>query len=794
MVRCGRDGVRTAKASASKHSSLFDSRVLFPIEGCEVLPAYGLQDSRNKKPDPKPKVNRNTMCPPSPLGEDHGTGHFYFAKNRTFLLCVDSVNFVGLLRIVRQDKIRLAKFLFSQRSALHTSPDGQRLPASWIPIGLLVALFIFSLRGPATAQIPPARPTKPQPAATPAAPSSPPDRAISHELTHTDLEEFFDLLINDQLARENIAGAVVGIVKDGQIVFAKGYGYADVAKRIPVTSDASLFRVGSISKLITWTATMQFVERNKLSLDEDINTYLDFKIPPAFGKPITLRNLMAHTAGFEDTWRDFGVNDPQQMISLESYVKTHIPRRIYPPGEVSAYSNYGATLAGYVVQRISGKSFSDYVNENIFRPLGMAHTTFAQPVPADLASTVSNGYGLASSPPGPFENVNLFPAGSVSASANDMCKFMLAHLQNGHLNGAQILSPETTRLMHSRNYTFDDRLNSWAYGFYEEPTNGLRIIGHGGDLQRFHSDLHLIPEANTGFFVSYNSKGLGDLGLDRQRLLQMFMDRYFPASDQSKPSEQSFTLDPSVAGVYRPTRRWESSVLKIISLFPAPNGEVEVSIEPDKTLRIDSFEDAAGQPLKFHQIGSLLYEDAESHQRAGFRRGRDGKMQMQVGAPDDVFIQVDAWLKKSLSYFVLIAGLLIVILTLILWPVAAVVRKHYARPLNLSSTERKLRITAWFVSVLFCLLLFGWTVVFAVGLQDFVRIMTGLGRWIIVFGVVGVLCALGTILVWWNALRTWKGPGAGAWMKFHGTALALACTGLLWFALLWNLMNFDLRY
>jgi hypothetical protein len=306
--------------------------------------------------------------------------------------------------------------------------------------------------------------------------------------------------------------------------------------------------------------------------------------------------------------------------------------------------------------------------------------------------------------------------------------------------------------------------------------------------------LHLIPAANTGFFVSYNSKGLGDLGLDRQRLLQMFMDRYFPASDQSKPSEQSFTLDPSVAGVYRPTRRWESSVLKIISLFPAPNGEVEVSIEPDKTLRIDSFEDAAGQPIKFRQIGSLLYEDAESHQRAGFRRGPDGKMQMQVGAPDDVFIQVDAWLKKSLSYFVLIPGLLIVILTLILWPVAGVVRKHYARPLNLSPTERKLRIAAWFVSGLFCLLLFGWTVVFAAGLQDFVRIMTGLGRWIIVFGVVGALCALGTILVWWNALRTWKGPGAGVWMKLHGTALALACTGLLWFALLWNLMNFDLRY
>ena len=658
--------------------------------------------------------------------------------------------------------------------------------------------MIFCLPGPAAAQKLSARSTKPQREATPVNTSSPSHSATTsattHELTRADCEEFFDLLINDQLAREDIAGAVIGVVKDGQIIVAKGYGYTDISKRIPATADASLFRIGSISKLMTWTAAMQLVEQKKLSLDEDVNTYLDFKIPPAFDKPITLRNLMAHTAGFEDTWRDLGAADPQQMSSLESYVKTHIPKRIYPPGEVSAYSNYGATLAGYVVQRISGEPFADYVDKNIFLPLDMKHTTFAQPVPDDLSPMLSNGYGLASSPPGSFEYMNLFPAGSVSATANDMCKFMLVHLQNGQLNGVPILSPETAVLMHSRNYSFDDRVNSWAYGFYEESTNDHRIIGHGGDLQRFHSDLHLILDANTGFFASYNSKGIGDLGLDRQRLLQMFMDRYFPATPHESKPANAFTPDSSLAGVYHGTRCWQSSVLKLISLFPAPNGQVEVSINPDKSLRIDGFDDAAGQPLQFRQIGRLLYEDSNSHLLAAFRRGWNGKMQMQVGAPDDVFLQVDTWQKKSISYFVLVAGLLVVVLTLIFWPVAAVARKHYRYRLNLSVADRKLRIIVWLTCVLFCVLLFGWSAVFVVGLQDFVRIMKGLGTWIIVFGVAGIFCALGTMLVWWNALRTWKGPGASGWMKVHGTALALACTGLLWFALLWNLMNFDLRY
>ena len=665
-----------------------------------------------------------------------------------------------------------------------------------LAIRLSIALVFSCLYRSAGAQIPSA--TKSRDTAT-ASLSAPSNGATRHELTRADVEEFFDLLIADQLARENIAGAVVGIVKDGQVIFAKGYGYADVAKGIPVTADASLFRIGSISKLITWTAAMQLVEQKKLSLDEDVNAYLDFKIPPAFGKPITLRNLMTHSGGFEDTWRDMGVEDPRQATQLESYVKDHIPRRIYPPGEVSAYSNYGATLTGYLVQRISGKRFEDYVDENIFRPLGMNRTTFAQPLPKDLAPMVSQGYGVASSPPGPFEIMNSFPAGSVSASASDMCRFMLAHLQDGQLNGARILSAETARLMHSRMFTFDERMNSWAYGFYEESTNGHRIIGHGGDLQRFHSDLHLILDANTGFFISYNSKGIGDLGLDRQRLLQMFMDRYFPmmsaaSSVVSKSTNEAATSNPDVAGIYLGTRRWESSVLKLVALFPAPNGQVEVSVEPDKTIRIDGFEDAAGQPLKFRQIASLLYEDAENHQRVAFRRGWDGKMQMQVGAPDEIFIQVHAWQKKPLSYLVLIVGLGVVVLVTVSWPVAALLRKHYARDLTLSDSEGALRIAIRVVSILFCVLLFGWAAVFVVGLQDFVRIMTGLGRWIIVFGVVGIFCALGTVFLWWKVLQSWRATDVRRWVKVHGVVGALACTGLLWFALLWNLMNFNTHY
>ena len=240
--------------------------------------------------------------------------------------------------------------------------------------------------------------------------------------------------------RDDIAGATISVVKDGKLLFAKGYGYSDYEKKKPVSAEETLFRPGSVSKLFTWTAVMQLVEQGKLDLDRNVNDYLDFKIPDAFGQPITLKNLLAHTPGFEEQIKDlFTVGS--ESPNLGAYLKTHIPARIYPPGTVPAYSNYGAALAGYIVERVSGRPFNEYVEENIFKPLGMIHSTFRQPLPPTLAPSMSNGYQLASDGPKPFEVVVPFPAGSMSSSAADMARFMLAHLQDGKLGDARDTAP-----------------------------------------------------------------------------------------------------------------------------------------------------------------------------------------------------------------------------------------------------------------------------------------------------------------------------------------------------------------
>jgi len=324
--------------------------------------------------------------------------------------------------------------------------------------GAALALFLFAgdgLSGQIPKKIPPLKPnvetkTETKPVATAAV-------VDKHDLTPEDISAFLDGFVPLQLQRENIAGSVILVVKDGKVLYQRGFGYADVEKRTPVSPSGILFRPGSISKLFTWTAVMQMVEEGKINLDENINTYLDFKIPDKFAKPITMRHLMTHTAGFEESIKDLIIQE-NAPPSLRAYLVNHMPERVYAPGTTPAYSNYGATLAGYIVQRVSGVAFDDYVEQHIFTPLGMTHSTFRQPLPAALKPMMSEGYALASDPAKPFEVISAEPAGSMSVTAEDIAHFMLAHLQEGQYQGTRILNPATMTLMHSAQFALHPAL------------------------------------------------------------------------------------------------------------------------------------------------------------------------------------------------------------------------------------------------------------------------------------------------------------------------------------------------
>jgi CubicO group peptidase (beta-lactamase class C family) len=649
-----------------------------------------------------------------------------------------------------------------------------------------LALLCFALVSSLTpAQKPQLTPKQVPDTQTTSAPSYAPNE--KHELTADDIGAFLDGLVNDELAREDIAGATVGIVKDGKVIFAKGYGFADVEKQVPVTAEGTLFRPGSISKLFTWTSVMQLVQEGKLDLDKDVNEYLDFKIPPRDGKPITLRNIMTHTPGFEETVKDLFVPSNKEMVDLDKYVKAHTPTRIYAPGTIPAYSNYATTVAGYIVQRVSGKPFYQYAQDNVIGPLGMKHTTFVQPLPADLAPMMSKGYQVASQPAKDFEFVQAYPAGSVSTTALDMCNFMMAHLNNGSYNGVEILKPETAQLMHARQWGYDDRLNHMALGFYEDSTNGHRIIAHGGDTQWFHSQLKLVLDQNLGFFISVNSAGKGGGSVD---IFQKFMDRYYPytwpaAEKIADPKADAF----KVAGKYIASRRMETSFLSVLNAF----GQLKVTPKEDGTILVDLLKDPNGEPKHYEEIAPLMYREVHGTTHVGFKQDANGSMVLTLDWPFFIFMRPPAFGNENFNKAVLIYSLGLFLLTLLLWPVAAMARKHYAHPLDLTPKQRRMRLFVRLICLYDLLFVCGWLLLLSQAdapgaLND------NIDKWLILLMVMGVVAVLLSIVVILNAVRNWGQRQIWIWGRLHDVALAVACIAFSWFLWYWHFIGFNMKY
>lgn len=354
-----------------------------------------------------------------------------------------------------------------------------------------------------------------------------------HALEASDLVPFLDGIVPLQLERSDVAGASVLVMQNGEVLLEKGYGYADLKSKKPVDPATTIFRLASISKLFTWVSVMQLAEQGKLDINSDVNRYLDFQIRPAFSRPITLRNLMTHTGGFEEENRDIIVTNPEQTVSLRDFLIRNQPKRIFAPGAIPAYSNYGVGLAGYIVQRVSGQPFEQYVEQHIFAPLKMVQSTFYQPPPASLRRLPSEGYPTdTQKPPIGFEIFKPAPAGGVSSTAADMGRFGQALLNGGELDGSRILKPETLAAMWTPQFRSSDQLPPIGMGFYQVWRNNLRWIGHEGDLIAFHSLFMLEPSQKLLLFISYNSAGGGER--TRPEIIDMFSDRYFPG--QTRPS------------------------------------------------------------------------------------------------------------------------------------------------------------------------------------------------------------------------------------------------------------------
>ncbi|MHB8146129.1 MAG: serine hydrolase domain-containing protein [Vulcanimicrobiaceae bacterium] len=633
---------------------------------------------------------------------------------------------------------------------------------------LLVAMALFTSSAQAAVQTAPAK--------------------TAPAMTTQDLNAFFAGLVPYALHRADIPGAVVIVVKDHKILFAKGYGYADVKTKRPVDPATTIFRPGSVSKLFTWTAVMQLVQAGKIDLDADVNQYIDFKIPPYDGKPVTMRDLMTHTGGFEETVRDLLVDTKAQLLPIDVYLKRRLPTRIFPPGKIIAYSNYGATLAGYIVQRVSGEKFEDYVAKHIFEPLKMVHSTFVQPLPPNLAPLMATGYVNASEgKTKPFEFVDTVPAGASSSTGIDMAHFILAYLNGGNYAGYQLLKPATIKEMWTQQVVPEKGLPGFDLGFYQDDFNGLPIIGHGGDTVVFHSDLHLIPSKGIGWFVAFNSAGKAGAVEDvRNNLFKRFLDRYYPYTPPVEPTVADPQKDAArVAGWYVSSRRVARALAFVYTL-----GQSHVTANPDGTIEASSMKNAAGYPVKWREVAPLRYRQVGGDSYLVF--GTDANGNVISWASDAVNMVSVQQRVTGLRTFGSIKLLLtifagIIVLSLLIRLGAWIARRKLKLSLHLSRNEQMLHAAARIGAIAFLVTLIGWPMLLS---SEAAILSPSLPGKMIVLYVIGVIAVIGAIAMIAEAVvRVLRGPGG--WLVRTGEILvAIAAVYAIWFLFAMQFVNF----
>jgi len=609
-----------------------------------------------------------------------------------------------------------------------------------------------------------------------------------------ELEAFLDELLATQMEENHIPGAAVAVVRDGEVLLAKGYGYADLEKGVSVDPEQTIFRVGSVGKLFTWTAVMQLIEQGKLDLNADINTYLDFRIPDTYPQPITLEHLLTHTAGFEESWLETFALDPDDVLPAGEWLATHIPARVRPPGDSAAYSNYSAELAGYIVERVSGQPYDQYIQAQILDPLGMTHSSASGRMPANQRAHASVGYFYVD---GVFEAVPdeadysgqlaMVPAGGHVSSITDMARFIIAHLQDGRYSDAnigevRILEESTAPQMHSTLYAPDPRLLGTAYGLFDFSDNGQRTLGHSGDTLGFRTLLLLMPEQNLGVFVAYNSESAWDLVNQHLGFQRAFFDHYYPAPavEPIQPPADFAQRAGRFEGTYRITRMAYTTLEKFMEFTGA--GTVEVSDPGDGTLL---WATPWGE-WRFVEVEPLYFRQVDANFSIAFREDNQGRITYLFSdlTPMYTFERL-AWYETAGFNMALLVGCILIFLSMI--PIAAIRFIRDRRQRGDRDPEPRGAGAAQWIILGICVL----NLLFVVGsfLWNNPKPMFGVSiafQFVLGLGVLSAVLTVGalvyTVLAWKNGY--WSIAG-----RAYYTLATVAAVAYVWFMNYWNLLG-----
>jgi CubicO group peptidase (beta-lactamase class C family) len=610
------------------------------------------------------------------------------------------------------------------------------------------------------------------------------------------LTQLLDSLVVPGLTRHHIPGMVIVIVREGRMVLAKGYGYADLERKVPFDPDSTVIRIASVSKLFTGTAVMQLVERGLLDPGRDINSYLTrFKVDPWQGKPVTLRNLLTHTAGFDDHYIGKSALTQESQVPLGDFLATRLPRRICPPGEIYTYSNFSNALAGFVVEEVVHEDFAAYVRRNILEPLGMARSDYR--LRPDLEPLLARCYSHKGSRylQSPFDFINDYPGGQMLSTGTDMAKFMIAHLQLGVFADRRILTEESARAMQTIQFTHHPKLEGGiGYSFGIDPVRGVTVLHHDGGYTGVASRFCLCPELGIGFFLACNIMD-GALNDEVTLRLQDLLVPAHPVDTTKYPLTVIPRHDANIAdfaGVYRFSRYAHSSIEKLGVLIGMGGPELTISQNEDGMILMPRF---SGPPRRMVQIEPCLFQSIDDGYICAFRRDASGEVTHLFTNSTAAFEKVPWYETISFQRGLFVGCMSIFGVVAILRPIIGRMRKRRR------SSGLAVNPVEWFArttSSTFLAYFLGLAIV--VGLiipQE--ELMVGFPHgmhWTMYvvqsIALVGILflAALFGLLFWRFVVRqdTKESAPAGGWLI--GLVAAVGGVAFVWFLEYWNLVGY----
>ena len=482
-----------------------------------------------------------------------------------------------------------------------------------------------------------------------------------------------DSAIVAAMREHGVPGAAVSVVQDGRVTYMAGYGCANVGRSIAVDPRRTVFHVASVSKPFVALAAVQLATRGVVDLRTDVNRYLrGMQVAPGWDRPITLHDLLTHTAGLEESIVGYAARTPADVRPLGEFLAVKLPRRGWAPGDVTAYSNYGYALAGYVVESAAQLPFADYARTEIFAPLGMSRSSFAQPPPPELERDAAIAYRCSKAGCDPIEPDfrSAYPPGGLVTTANDMTRFMLAEL-GAPVDGKRVLSDSVLQLMHTRQFSHDPALPGLTYGFAEDDVAGQRALSHAGGASGFMSFVVLVPTRTLGMFVVTNG-GSSRFGAAALAAIDSLMDPSRPGRPAASRLTTTATVTDPV-GAYRLTRYAHRGIENLPALF---NGQLHVERGAGDTILVAGLGDAGGA---YVPVTPTLWRSVNGADVAAVRT-RDGKVTHFFGSQSFFGTRMPsaferlAWydephfLNEALSYIVAIP-----LLALLAWPVVAAV-------------------------------------------------------------------------------------------------------------------------